>query len=152
MSKGKCALCVSFPLILWAVVVPNLTGTWNLNGEKSHWGKKEKPAAVIVQIEHNEPAWKYSGTVTMPDSEQKKFSYDGAIDGKEHDAISTYGPGKMSIKRLNRFTTVSSFHTNDGRFVETATTTSTDGRVMTRRMHLKSPDGEVSWVEVYEKQ
>jgi hypothetical protein len=120
--------------------------------EKSQWGKKEKPVAVIVKIEHNEPAWKYSGTVTLPNSEEKTFSYEGAIDGTERDAVSAYGPGKMTIRRVNAATTASSFRTNDGRFTETATTSSSDGVTMTRRMHLKSPDGEVSWTEVYQKQ
>ena len=145
-------MAAGIPLLLWAAAVPNLTGTWKLNVEKSNWGKKEKPTSVIVQIEHNEPAWKYTGAITLPNSEEKTFAFDGATDGKERDATSAYGPGKMTIRRVNRFTITSTFRTNDGRYTETANTNSTDGRVLTRRMHLKSPDGDVSWVEIYEKQ
>jgi hypothetical protein len=152
MDKGKWLLLAALPLLVWSAAVPNLTGSWKLNVEKSKWGKKEKPTSVIVHIEHNEPAWKYSGTVTLPNSEEKTFTYDGAIDGQEHDATSAYGAGKMTVRRVNRFTIESTFHTSDGKYTETASTTSTDARVMNRRMHLKSPDGEVSWAEVYEKQ
>jgi hypothetical protein len=152
MDRGKWLIAAAIPLLLWAAVVPNLTGTWKLNVEKSKWGKKEKPTSVIVHVEHNEPAWKYSGVVTLPNSEEKTFSYDGAIDAKERDATSAYGPGKMTVRRVNRFTIDATFHTNDNRYIETASTSSTDARVMTRRMHLKSPDGEVSWVEIYDKQ
>jgi len=152
MTQTRWLSAAALPLLMFAATVPNLSGTWKLNLEKSQWGKKEKPTSVIVKIEHNDPAWKYTGTVIQPNGEQKSFSFDGAIDGKERDAISAYGPGKMRINRVNRFTTVSTFHTNDGRFTETARTTSTDGQVMTRRMHLKSPGGDVSWVEVYDKQ
>src|SRR5438445_4617846 len=112
MDRRKWLFCGAFPLLLWAAAVPNLTGTWKLNVEKSHCGKKEKPVSVIVNIEHNEPKWKYTGTVVQPNSEEKTFSYDGAIDSKEHDATSSYGPGKMTLHRSNRFTIASVFRTN----------------------------------------
>ena len=152
MYATKWALGAAIPLLVWAAVVPNLSGTWKLNQQKSHWGKKANPTSVIVEIQHHEPDWKYSGTIIEATNDEKKFAYDGAIDGTEHDATSAYGPGKMTMQRVNRFTILSTFHTADGRFVETARTTSTDGSEMTRRMHLKSPEGEISWVEVYDKQ
>ena len=65
--------------------------------------------------------------MTLPDSEEKTFSYDGAIDGQERDATSAYSPGKMTVRRVNRFTIESTFHTPDGRYTETASTNSADG-------------------------
>jgi len=152
MAKPKLLVCAAIPLLLCAAIVPNLTGDWKLNVDKSHWGKKVRPVSETVHIDHNEPSWKYKGSVTEPNGEPRTFSYDGAIDGKERDASSPYGPGKMTFRRVNRFTISSTFKSNDGRFTETATSTSTDGRVLTRRMSLNSPDGNLSWTEVFEKQ
>jgi hypothetical protein len=152
MKVSHSLFTAALPLLLWAAPVPNLTGTWKLNVQKSQWGKKAAPVSVIVVIEHQEPAWKYTGTVIEANNDEKKFTYEGVIDGKERDATSGYGPGKMTMRRVNRFTIQSVFHSTDGRFTETAQTASTDGQVLTRRMNLKSPDGTVSWVEVYEKQ
>src|SRR6185312_16314046 len=134
MNAGKWFICAAIPLLLWAAVVPNLSGTWKLNVEKSRWGKKEKPVGEIVKIQHDEPTWKYSGTVTLPNSEEKTYSYDGALDGKERPVTTAYGPGKITMKRTNRFTIDSVFRSDDGRFTETASTNSTDGKTMTRRV------------------
>ena len=41
---------------------PSLSGTWNLDVGKSSWGKKAQPLSVVVQIDHNEPRFRYTGT------------------------------------------------------------------------------------------
>ncbi len=138
---------------LCAAEVPNLTGTWRLNVDKSSWGKKTKPTLVVIQMEHQEPALKYTGKETGTDGEEKSFSFAGAIDGKSYPVNTSYGPGKVIIKRVNDYTFSSEFKSDDGRYTEDATTSlSHDQKVLTRRVRLKSPDGAAAWTEVYEKQ
>ena len=43
----------------------DLSGTWQLNVERSHWGKHPKPTSGTVVIEHHEPAFKYSGKIGL---------------------------------------------------------------------------------------
>lgn len=135
-----------------AARTPNFTGTWALNIEKSSWGKKAKPQSVIVNVEQSQPELKYSGTATDTNGNQTTFDLDAAIDAHEHAVKTSYGPGKITLKRINAYTVTSDFHSDDGKFTETATTAvSRDGRTLTRRMHTKGPDGDVSWTEVYNR-
>jgi len=132
---------------------PNLSGTWKLNAQKSSWGKKPKPVNVIVTVEHNEPQFKYSGTVTDANGNPSNFAVECPIDGQEHPVTTSYGPGKIAIKRLNPYTTESTYKSDDGKYTETATTSvSRDGKEMTRRLHSKGPDGDATWTEVYDRQ
>ena len=131
---------------------PNFNGTWTLNIEKSTWGKKAKPQSVIVNVQQSQPELKYSGTATDTNGNQTTFDLDAAIDAREHAVKTSYGPGKITLKRINAYTVASDFHSDDGKFTETATTAvSRDGRTLTRRMHTKGPDGDVSWTEVYNR-
>ncbi len=136
-------LRISFLLTAFALSaaqIPNLSGTWNLDVAKSSWGKKAKPQSVSVQLEHNEPNLKYSGVATDADGNQTKFDLDTPIDGQEHPVKTSYGPGKIAIKRVNPYTTNSVFQSDDGKFTERAiTTVSRDGRTLTRAMHTKGP-------------
>ena len=131
---------------------PNFNGTWTLNIEKSSWGKKAKPQSVIVNVEQSQPELKYSGTATDTNGNQTTFDLDAANDAHEHAVKTSYGPGKITLKRIDAYTVTSDFHSDDGKFTETATTAvSRDGRTLTRRMHTKGPDGDVSWTEVYNR-
>ena len=131
---------------------PNFTGTWSLNIGKSSWGKKAKPQSVVVNVEQSHPELKYSGTTTDTDGSQTTFDLDAAIDARQHSVKTSYGPGKITLKRLNAYTVASDFHSDDGKFTESATTAvSRDGRTLTRRMRTKGPDGDASWTEVYDR-
>jgi hypothetical protein len=58
----------------------------------------------------------------------------------------------MTLRRVSPSVTVSDFQSDDGKFSETArTTVSSDGKQMVREIHAKSPDGETSWTEVYDR-
>ena len=136
---------------------PNLSGTWQLNVQKSSWGKHPKPTGGTVVIEHQEPAFKYSGTIevengTETSEGQRSFSFNGAIDGKEYPVTGAAGAGKMTIRRVNPTTTVSELKSSDGAVLETAKTTiSADGKRLTRAVKAAGPGGEVSWTEVYDR-
>ena len=132
---------------------PSLAGTWKLNVEKSRWGARPKPVSVVVNIEHSEPSVKYSGRVVDAREELREFSFSGTIDGKEYPATMSGGEGKVVLRRVNRRTISAELTSNDGKSIQGITTTvSPDGRVLTRRLRLRSPDSAASWTEIYEKQ
>ena len=116
----------------------DMSGTWKLNGDKSDWRGVRRPLSVVVTVEHSPP---------------RGFSFDGAIDGKPHPALRSYGPGWSQMKRLRWDSVESDFRSDDGRFREGAKTiVSADGKQMIRRLHLNSPNGREDWTEVYEKE
>jgi len=136
-----------------AAQVANLTGTWKLNVQKSSWGKRPKPVSVLVNIEHREPLVKYFGTVVDASQEIREFNFSGTIDGKQYPTTTSFGEGKVTLSRVDQRTISADLRSDDAKFTQAITTTvSRDGRVMTRRLRIKAPDGPVSWTEVYEKQ
>jgi hypothetical protein len=140
-------------LCLGCMQAQDMSGTWKLNVEKSDWRGVRRPLSVVVTVEHQEPILKYSGWVTYPDNPPRGFSFDGAIDGKPHPALRSYGQGSSQMRRLGWDSVESDFRSDDGRFREGAKTIlSADGRQMIRSLHLNSPNGREDWTEVYEKE
>jgi len=142
-------------LAAWLAAGPaDFSGNWHLNVQKSSWGKRARPVAVEISIEHRDPAFRYSGTVAQ-DTEGKTvpFSYEGAIDGKPHPVQGgNTGGGTISYKRLSARALESEARSADGGIVERAVTSlSADGKTMTRRVRLKAPGGASAWTEVYDK-
>jgi hypothetical protein len=131
---------------------PTITGSWHLNVEKSHWGSKTKPLSVVLFIEHKEPVLEYRGTITHSNEVTRDFAFQGAIDGKAYPTLGPQGPGSIVLKRVYRSTFESVFRSEDGLFRETTrTSVSGDGRVLTRRIRLETPEGRRIWTEVYER-
>ena len=136
----------------------DLSGTWQLNVQKSNWGKHPKPTSGKVVVEHHEPALKYSGDVAIQNGTEttpgkSSFSFDGAIDGKEYPVTGTAGDGKMTIRRVNPTMMESELKSSDGAVIERArTTVSADGKRLVREVKAPGPGGEVSWTEVYDRQ
>jgi len=76
----------------------------------------------------------------------------GKFDGKAYPVNDTYGPGMLSIKRVNRSTLSSVSKSSDSKHEVNATTSlSDDGKTLTRQIIEKLPSGWVSWTELYEK-
>ena len=139
---------------LAAAQVANMSGAWNLNVSKSKWGKHPRPTSIVITIDHREPALDYSGEVVAATGQDaRKFTFHGAIDGKPYPVTGELGEqGKMTVRRVSPNVTVSDFQSDDGKFSETArTTVSSDGKQMVREIHAKSPEGETSWTEVYDR-
>ncbi|MBI5084365.1 MAG: hypothetical protein HZB13_07195 [Acidobacteria bacterium] len=131
---------------------PNLTGTWHLNVDKSKWGSVRKPVSVVLVIEHKEPQIQYHGSVTYANEETRDFGFFGAFDGKPYAMTRSYGSGTIVLHRLDPYSFESAFKTEDGSSEETAKTTlSRDGKVLTRSLRLRSPEGTKNWTEIYEK-
>lgn len=139
------ALCAAPP--------QNMGGTWKLNLDKSKWGKRDKPTSELLTIEDNDPAIKYHGTIINADgSDERKFAFNGAIDGKPYPADGPDGAGTITINRVNPYVTKWTFRSTDGKVTEEAVTTiSRDGKELTRRVHRKGPKGDFTWTEVYDK-
>jgi hypothetical protein len=151
------AFALSFAFLVAGAQVPDLSGTWQLNVQKSSWGKHPKPTGGTVVIEHHEPAFKYSGTVerqngTETSDGKNSFSFDGAIDGKEYPVTGAGGAVKMTVRRVSPTTTISEVKSNDGAVLETAKTTiSADGKRLIREVKAAGPAGNLSWTEIYDR-
>jgi hypothetical protein len=131
----------------------NFSGTWKLNTERSRWSNTRKPTGVFVTIEHNQAGLKYSGSVVSEGGEQRDFAFRGTIDGKEYPATREYGQGKIVLKWAGSNAFTSSFKSDDGKFVETTTTSlSRNAKILTQQGRLQTPDGVKTWSETYEKQ
>lgn len=146
-------LAAGLACIALAADVQNMGGSWKLNLDKSKWGNRDKPTSEELNVEHNEPAIKYKGSVIDANAtDHRDFQFDGAIDDKPHSAEGPDGPGTMTIHRVNAYTTKWTFRSGDGKVTEEATMTiSRDGKQLTRVIRRKAPTGEFSWTEVYDK-
>jgi len=127
------------PLGLTAADAINLTGRWLLNLQRSRYGNLRKPLAIVIQIDHNEPALSYAGSITSADEDTREFGYVGAIDGKQYPVGRSYGDGKIVFRRHDRYTLISVFKSDDGKYAETArTSVSADGKLL-RNWLRRSP-------------
>jgi hypothetical protein len=132
-----------------------MSGNWALNVKRSNWGDKPSPVRVDIVINHNEPAFKYSGSSQAPDErDASTFEFSGAIDDKEYPVTENGKTArKAKFKRTARNTVEAVYFGPDGKQAETTRTTlSRDGKTLVRQVRVKLPDGRVSrWTEVYEK-
>jgi len=146
------ALCASG--LLFAGVA-NMSGTWKLNVKRSEWGNKPAPDHVFITIEHNDPSLKYSGSVQAPgESNESKFEFNGAIDGKEYTLKDDEGTHRVRMTRKSDNSIETVMIGPDGETQGTSTTTlAADGKTMFRKVRAKLANGQTSeWTEVYEKQ
>jgi hypothetical protein len=130
----------------------NLSGSWHLNIEKSRWGSKVQPLSVTLIIEHQEPILRYRGTVTHVNEDTRDFTFEGAIDGKPYAMVASGSVGTVVLHRVDANTFDSVFRNADESYMETARTwLSRDGRLLTRQIRLRTPEGTQTWTEVYER-
>jgi hypothetical protein len=157
MTSWRAALVFSLAIGVGIAQVPDLSGTWRLNVEKSSWGKHPKPSGATITIEHREPSFKYTGNVATQlgseSADKKSFQFEGAIDGKEHPVGGSAGEGTVVLRRTNPTTIVSERKSPDGKLLETAKTMITgDGKRLIRELKAAGPEGEVFWTEIYDRQ
>jgi hypothetical protein len=136
-----------------AAEVADMTGVWKLNVERSRWGSRPRLVSSMVTIEHREPFMRYYGTIVDASQELRHFDFSGNIDGKPHPVNTAWGEGTGTVTRVNSRTIRAEIRSNDGRSTQVITTTiSRDGKVLTRRLRVKEPNGSASWTEVYWKE
>lgn len=137
---------------LCAAQTPALSGNWHINVSKSKWGSTTKPVSVVVVIDHRDPEIHYHGAVTYANEDTREFGFTGAFDGKPYRMSRSFGEGMITLRRLDALTFESTFRTDDGQYTEEARTMlSRDGRTLTRKLTVRSPEGVRSWTELYEK-
>ena len=132
--------------------VANMSGTWALNLNRSRFGDNPRPSNVVLTIQHNEPALKYSGTVNHPNEGHIiDFSFDGAIDGKPHMVKEDRGERETTFRRVNDRVVESHSKWQDGE-LRSRITISRDGRTLERRMEFRDREGRKrEWTEIYDK-
>lgn len=132
--------------------IAGMSGTWVLNAERSRFGDNPRPSNVTLTVEHQEPKFKYTGTVNHPNEGQMiDFHFDGAIDGKQYVVKEDRGDRTVTFKRVNDRVVESTSTWTDGELHSTITI-SRDGRTMERKMAFKDRDGKRrEWTEIYEK-
>jgi hypothetical protein len=135
-----------------AAQTPTFSGHWKLDPARSAWGRKLAPAAISLDIDHQEPFLKYSGIVVDADGEARQFDFSGATDGKEYPAIRPCGDGKVVLERVGPYAILATFKSNDGAVVErTRLSLSRDMKILTYRVELSERGGTTRWTEIYEK-
>jgi hypothetical protein len=146
------AATLAFSASLCAEQATNLTGNWQINVNKSVWGKVPKPVSVMLDIQHDEPQLSYRGAVQYANEDTREFGFSGALDGKPYPMSRSFGEGRITLRRTGARSFESTFTSNCGNYTEAAATTlSKDGKTLTRVLHLKAPDGTSVWTEIYER-
>ena len=152
MNVALCLALVSGTAL--SADVANMSGIWKLNVKKSKYDKEAAPLNVILKIEHNEPAFKYRGTVHRSlESTPDTFEFQGAIDEKIYPVKENHKSGR-TIKFARKWpASIESWSSDDTMEEYAITTLSKDGKTLTRKMHVKQKDGKTrDWTEVYDKE
>ena len=152
-TKVTFALLVSAMLSM-AADAASMTGVWKLNLQKSKFEKEAAPLSVQLKIEHNDPTFKYWGTVHRnQESSPDTFEFQGAIDEKIYPVKETANTGR-TIKFARKSPRSIQSWSSDSTMEEHAVTTlQPDGKTLIRQMHVKQKDGKTrDWTEVYDKQ
>ena len=155
MLRRSLISCLILAAVGLAADVANMSGTWVLNLKRSKFDSKmTSPGTVILEIQHNEPSLKYSGTVSRAgEKEPTKFEYSGAIDGKQYQAKEDQNTRTIVFRRRTQRSVESHSTLQDGKSKEYALITmSRDGKTLNRQIKFTDPNGAVrQWTEVYEK-
>lgn len=153
MSWMRLTALAALSLGICAAQAPTFSGLWRLNPARSHWGEKQVPTGVTVEIEQQGDSLKYSGAVMDAFGDERQFEFAGASDGKEYATVRDTGPGKVIIERLTPFVLLVTFKSDDGAVTETSRMAlSRDGRTLTCQIRISRPGRDMRWTEVYEKQ
>jgi hypothetical protein len=161
MNYMKLSLCSATTLAIlgaaflagpaYSQAKPDFTGTWKLNTKKSNFGTEPGPDTLVAKVEHKNNVFKYvvDGTANGQDFHQE---LDTPIDGKDHPGPEGF-PGTVVMK-WDGSVLVWDMKMDDGTVVqEGRMQLSADGKVITRNLQGKGPDGgENKSVEVYDKQ
>jgi hypothetical protein len=135
---------------LYSQAKPNFSGTWKLNTQKSDFGTDPAPESVTATVEHKNDRFKYVAE-GVAGGQPFREEMDVAIDGKEHPAPVDF-PSTIMMK-WDGSVLVSVLKSDDGVFVmNTKLRLSEDGKVATRQVERKNPEGGSKRTEVFEKQ
>ena len=146
-------LLTALTLLVANVAADQLSGTWNMNAEKSKYSPGPPPKSLTVVVESDENNYKLEATGTDGDGKPLHVQYTAKFDGKDHPATGIADVDSVSVRRIDA-NTVETLQKKDGKVMMTITsTTSKDGKTRTSTWRGKNAEGkEVHNVVVFDKQ
>lgn len=132
---------------------PDLSGTWNLNVQKSEFGPSPGPDKFVRKIDHKDPEMKLTTTQAFQ-GQERTSDVVYTIDGKPHtvkvgeaeaEITATWKGNNLEVKSLRNI------QGNEITAVETWTLAE-DGKTLTTVSHIKAPMGELDLKFFFEKQ
>lgn len=148
-------LLLVFPLFLLAQEKSAPTGPavgrWQLNLQKSDFGKMPPPKSVSVTVTADSPtalAWHATGIDDK--GQQIDETFTGAPDGKEYPIKGSTGTESVAYTNENGVVQATS-RTKDGGTINQTITMSEDKNTMTIENEASGPQGTVTWTEVYDR-
>jgi hypothetical protein len=146
MIAAIACLCAS---IATAQTKPDFSGTWKMNREKSKF-ERGGPDALLIKIDHKEPAFTENWTVSTPDGE-RSFQAKYTTDGKETEQEFMGRTAKTSAKWEGDALVIE--FKSEGGFFRRKITLSADGKTITKMVTQSPRDGEQTEdTVVFEKQ
>jgi hypothetical protein len=129
-----------------------LSGTLNMNAEKSKYSPGPPPKSLTVVVESDENNYKIDATGTDGDGKPIHVQYSAKFDGKDYPATGAPNADTVSVKRIDA-NTVETMQKKDGKVVMTITTkVSKDGKTRASTWHGKNAEGkDVHNVVVFDK-
>jgi len=142
------SFCFCFSSIA-AQTKPDFSGVWKMNREKSKFDAIENIRDIVTKIEHKEPSFSESMTITSIDGNQNvEAKY--TTDGKETAVEFPSGSAKATAKWEGDALTVE--WKSEAFNVRRKYTLSADGKTLTVAGRRSTPNGDRDGITVFEKQ
>jgi hypothetical protein len=130
---------------------PDFSGSWKLNKEKSKFAGDGGPDAILIKIDHKEPALTEDWLLSVQNGE-RSFQAKYTTDGKETEQEVMGRTAKTSAK-WEGDALVIEFKTADNGFFKRKITLSADGKTMTKIVTQSKGEGnQTEETAVFEKQ
>jgi hypothetical protein len=134
-----------------SAVKPNFSGEWNINLAKSDFGVLPPPASIVRTITHAEPALTIV-EVQRSDLGDQNTTRKYVTDGTETSFNANGADVKSSASWTEDTLVVVSRVDAIGVTFNDKMSLSADGKTLTSRVHITSPQGEVDLTIVFERQ
>jgi hypothetical protein len=148
------AIALAVPAVSAARQVPNLTGTWVLQADKSDFGMMAAPQSRTDVIDHQEPKLTIKRTMVTAAAGESQVNLVYAVDGKPHKNMA--GPSELTSTLSwegRTLVTVSTVDTQQGQVTITdRLTLSEDGKTLTQQRTLSAQGQEAKQTMVLVKQ
>ena len=151
MASTVLALVSAILLALQPAAKPDFSGEWKMNPSKSNFGGLPGPSSVVRSITHAEPSLTIVETQVADvgeTSSTRKYTTDGTpmtftAQGTEVRGQATWdGPTLVVVSSVD----AAALTFND------KMTLSADRKTLTSAVHLSTPQGDVDFLIVFEKQ
>jgi hypothetical protein len=148
------AFALAMPAVSLAQQVPNLSGTWVLQADKSDFGMGPAPQGRTDVIVHQEPKLTIKRTITVAPAQEGTINLVYVVDGKPHKNMA--GPDELtSILSWEGRTLVTVSTVVRGQEQLTITdrvSVSDDGKTLTQMRTLSAQGQEAKQTMVFAKQ